>query len=48
MGLIMEDDDLWWVDDDEWDENVIYPVGQPFKSCDDDEIWWEDDDEYWA
>lgn len=42
----MEDDDLWWVDDDSWDEN--YPVNRPFKSCDDDEIWWEDDDEYWA
>jgi hypothetical protein len=42
----MEDDDLWWVDDDEWDEN--YPVHQPFKTCDDDEIWWEDDDEYWV
>ncbi len=43
----MYDDDLWWVDEDEFPWNKDEPTPPPlFKSCDDDDFWWVDDDEY--
>lgn len=44
---MFDDDDFWWVDEDEspWyrDEPSPSPL---FKSCDDDDFWWVDDGDF--
>lgn len=47
IGLIMfDDDDFWWVDEDDSPWNRDEPSPQSlFNSFDDDDFWWLDDDE---